>query len=219
MLIRLNNIYLCEQLSERCVAFHAELYVRNGKAGVAENKGYGGPTLYSSQTEEGRKLIQEAEEWCKSCPPLVSRDIVVEEKPFTIPLTLELFLDQLVAEYLHEMDSRRLRRRMMLDMSDGILFGVPGSGYSKFTFKAPIAAILAGEAGIKMLESLIHEKVLPHLRDGERILNTNLSADIIEKLNIPQGKLIDPPPKEMRKRAETNGEQGRYRGKKKKPAS
>jgi len=189
MEIKLKKIYVSEQLSDETTAFVADLYINNVKIGRAENEGRGGPTNYSTTTEEGRKLIREAEEWCKTLPPLVSKDIIIDNKPFTMPMSLELFIDNILSEHVRQMDIRRFQRKMERDMTDGIVFGVPDQEYRKFKFKVPIALILKRETGIKVLQSLIHERVLPLLKEGEMILNTNIPADIVQRLAIPEGKI------------------------------
>lgn len=219
MIVKLKNIYVCDELSEQSAAFQAELYVNNIKAGVAENKGQGGPTQYIAQSEEGRKLLRDAEEWCKGRPPFICNDILVDEQPFAIPITLELILDQQLADYLRVLDERRLHRKMASDMEDGILFGLPGTGYSKLSFKVPLTTVLAGEAGAKLLQSLLHDKVLPQLRDGEKILNTNLPIEVLAKLNVPDDKIVRPTAKEERRRGKMGKEKDKQKEKAKKSAS
>ena len=217
MEIKLKKIYVSEQLSDETTAFVADLYINNVKIGMAENGGRGGSTNYSSITEEGRKLIREAEEWCKSLPPLVSKDIIIDNKPFTMSMSLELFIDNLISEHIRQMDIRRFQRKMEKDMTDGIVFGVPEQEYRKFKFKVSIELILKRETGIKVLQSLIHERVLPLLKDGEMILNTNIPPEIVQRLGIPEGKIIRSAlDSEEKKRAKNLGKENSQAGGRKK---
>jgi hypothetical protein len=193
MEINLRGIYVSEQLSNESTAFRAGLYIDNIKAGVAENEGQGGSTTYTSGDEEGRKLIAAAETWCKTLPQFVSKDFVEDNKPFTMQMDLELYLNNLVQEHIQLMDIRRIQRRMNRDMEDAILFGDREKGYRLVRFKAPIDTILRREGCIKMLYSLIHERVLPNLKAGERILNTNIPPEVIRKLDIPADKIVETP--------------------------
>ena len=189
MNIKLKNIYLCDELSEQGTAFHADLYVAGAQVGIVENKGKGEVTSYRALNDQDRKLIQEAESWCESRPPIVCKDIVLDGVPLTIPLTLELFINDLLSEHLKKTEDGKLYRRMERDMADGIVFGTPGTGYGKLAFKVPLSALLREESGIIALKMFIHQKVLPVLRADEVVLNTNISPTVLEKLAIPPQKL------------------------------
>jgi hypothetical protein len=208
MEIKLKSIYVSDQLSEETTAFKAVLYINNVQAGVAENEGRGGPTTYAAGDDDGRKLIAVAENWCKSLPPYVSKDFVEDNKPFTMEMDLELYLDNLVQDYIHQMELRRIQRRMNKDMEDAIIYGDREVGYRLIRFKAPIEAILRREGSIKMLYSLLHERVLPNLKAGEKILNTNIPVEVIRKLDIPIDKIVDiPTEKEGKKKKRPRDEE------------
>lgn len=191
MNIKLVNIYISEELSREGTAFHGDLFIEGKSIGTVENAGRGGVTRYSSGSEEGRKLLKEAEEWCRGLPPVISKDIIVDDEPFSISMNLELFLNDCLAEHQRKLEKKRMRRKMEEDMRDGILFGAPDTAYQRIGFRAPIETLLSKPAGLQMLQALIHDKILPLLKEGEKILNTNFSAETAEKLGIPRDKIGD----------------------------
>src|SRR3546814_2179003 len=69
MKIALKNIHYDRHLSEETHAFVANLYINGFKAGVASNQGHGGNTDYHPTDKKGRKLIEEAENYCRNLPP------------------------------------------------------------------------------------------------------------------------------------------------------
>lgn len=217
MTIKLTNIYVREDPSLKNVAFHADLVINGGNAGKVENNGLGDSTLFEAKTEDGKRLIKEAEEWCKGLPPVVSKDIVMDDEPFSIPMSLELYVNEAMADHLKKLERRRNQKKMDVDMREGILYGTPDGGYQIIRFKVPIEMIIAKTAGIEMLGSLIQKKVLPLLKDGERILNTNLSRELLEKMHIPKERLMEGGAEgDEKRRSRESGGTGGKPGRKKK---
>jgi hypothetical protein len=192
MKVRLHKIYVSEELGIDSVAFHADLYINGTRVGTAENIGDGQATIYGGTTEESRRLIKEGEEWCKCLAPLTSRFILIDNKPISISMNLGLFIDNLIAEHVAELDKRRYQKKMELDMVDAVLFGSPEPEirYRSHKLMVSIPTILTKDLGIMALQALIHEKILPDLKDGEKILNTNIPYDLLMKMEIPADKIM-----------------------------
>ena len=96
MEIRLKNIYVGERLSRETTAFQATLYINGYRVGVITNDGQGAATMYRPIDDRGVALIKEAEFWCKGLPPVIFSDEMVDCKPVTVPMEMEIYLDNLV---------------------------------------------------------------------------------------------------------------------------
>jgi hypothetical protein len=176
MEIKLKGIYIISDLTDGTTAFVANLYINKRRAGPAGNLGDGASTFYSPYDEEGARLIRQAEEWCLSA---------------TEDSDLEMYIDALLFEHIEKKDRERFRKKMKRAMVDGILFGVPGKQYRVMKYKCAIDELFCFAKGIERLRLDIHNKVLPMLAEGEKILNTNIPAVIVKMLEIDPGKIVD----------------------------
>ena len=191
MQIELKNIYVSGRQSRETVAFQATLFINNYRVGVITNDGQGGATMYRPIDDKGSLLIREAEVWCRKLPPLVFTDEMVAGKPVTIPMELEIYLDNLVTDWLNYKDLERFRRKAEKEMLSAIVFGVPDKSFRIMKYRNPIAAMIRYNKGVGQLKMDIHKKVLPMLQDNEKILNTNVPAGIIRLLEVPVGKWVE----------------------------
>jgi hypothetical protein len=190
MEIILKNIYVGERLSRETTAFQATLYINSYRVGVITNDGQGGATMYRPLEDKGLLLIREAEVWCRRLPPLVFTDETLAGKPVTIPMELEIYLDNLVTDWLNHKDLERFRRKAEKEMLSAIVFGVPDKSFRIMKYRNPIAAMIRYNKGVGQLKMDIHKKVLPMLQDNEKILNTNVPAGIIRLLEVPAEKWV-----------------------------
>lgn len=93
----LKKVSYSQRLSQETNAFAADIYIDGVKAGDAQNDGHGGETNCSLHylTPEKRKEIQT---WISQQPPKEYPGS--EGKPFTIPFSLEVIVDDLMEEWL-----------------------------------------------------------------------------------------------------------------------
>lgn len=190
MEIKLENIYVSESPSRKTLAFQATLYINEHKVGTASNDGRGA-TFYHGLQGKGNLLIKEAEVWCRNLPPAVFPDIIVDGKPMTLPMDLELYIDNIITDWLKEKDLQKFRGKMEKEMRTAILFGIPDKTYRVMRYKMPIDSLIRYGKGVEQLRIDIHKKVLPFLQQGEKILNTNIPSEVMKKLGIEDGKLIE----------------------------
>jgi hypothetical protein len=190
MEITLKNIYVGERLSRETTAFQATLYINGYKVGVITNDGQGGATMYRPLDDKGVTLIKEAEVWCRRLPPLVFTDNMVDGRPVTIPMELEIYLDNLVTDWLNQKDLERFRKKAQKEMLTSIVFGVPDKSFRVMKYRNPIAAMIRFDKGVEQLRLDINRMVVPRLQENEKILNTNIPAGIIPLLEVPAGKWV-----------------------------
>jgi len=189
MQIELRNIKVAEHMSEETIAFTANLYINNKKTAFVKNEGHGGNTDYQPYTQEDVPVLRQAEKHCKDLPPAIYQDSLIDGKPLTIPMNLENYIDDLLDKHLQKRDLEKFHRKMEKHQQDSILFGVPDKEYRRLKFMKPIAEMLRFEKGIEAIKKSIQEKILPNLKEGERILNTNLPSAL---MMIERKRLIKP---------------------------
>jgi hypothetical protein len=161
MKIELKKISFNERMSEETSCFVADLYINGKKVGYAENRGTGGPTDYHGNTPEDRKLIAEAEKYCKSLPK-----VVVKEMNFEYDQTLEHVIDDCLEEYLKEKEQKKKEKLYLR----AICYGVPNS--PSFRYVSWSKRTLAQIDKINLQRA--YDKVKSELKAGEVIFNNNL---------------------------------------------
>jgi hypothetical protein len=190
MEIVLKNIYVGERLRRETTAFQASLYVNGVKVAVVSNDGQGGCVQYHPTGDKGILLIREAEVWCQKLPPVVFEDTLINDRPVTIPMDLEIYIDDLVTAWLKQKDLERFRFKMKKAMRSAILFGVPDKSYREMRYRMPIEDMIRYGLGVERLRLDIHKQVIPMLGAGEKILNTNIPAAVMAKLGVDKALLV-----------------------------
>jgi hypothetical protein len=185
MKIELKNIKHSPSLSEETEAFTANIYVDDVLAGFASNRGHGGPTDYDHANEKGRELIKKAEEYCKTLPAThypASHGM----EAFSVDMNLENYIDDLLGKHLDQKILQQFRNKINKVMESAIVVGVPDQSFRPFSFKTPLAQILNHPRGHEILADNIREKVMPALKDGEIILNTNIPTSVYAEAKVPE---------------------------------
>ena len=165
MKIELKNIYTSERFSEETTCFKSDLFCDGKKVGYCKNDGQGGNTHYEGIGYHYEK-IKDMEEYCKTLPPIV---YTKEEhgSDFTINMTLEHYIDDLVMEIL----DKKTQKKKEKDMLRGIVFSKSRWGYQMVSWKGhTIESMLQSLSGRITLEKKVKE-----LQDQKyTIENTNL---------------------------------------------
>jgi hypothetical protein len=176
MKIELKNIEVYDRMSEETIAFVADIYINDFKAGFAKNDGRGGPTFCQGYNAEGYDLIRKAEAYCKTLPPQVFPAIEQGGQPFSIPMTFDDYVDDLVSKFQFERDMKR-----------GILVGKAYNQYYLMEFNHPIDTILKNRSGVEFIKKTVRD-VAGRLEEGQRILNTNLPDEVMQVVNRKEVK-------------------------------
>ena len=165
MKIELKNIYTSERFSEETTCFKSDLFCDGKKVGYCKNDGQGGNTHYEGIGYHYEK-IKDMEEYCKTLPPIV---YTKEEhgSDFTINMTLEHYIDDLLMKFLDKKEEVKLKKTF----KKGIVFGKSKYSYSVITWKGhTVESMLTNPFGLET----IRKKVKELTDDGHKILNTNL---------------------------------------------
>lgn len=191
MKIELKSIYHSIQLSEETEAFTANLYINGVHAGYTKNEGHGGNTYYQPKNEKGRELIRQAEEYCKTLPPIeYPADKYMEA--FSIDMNLEHYIDDLLNKYLEKKETAKFNAKLNKTMLKGIVYGVPDQSFGAITFNIPLVKVLAHPKGPQTVLQTITDKILPKLKDGNILLNTNIPESIIKAAGLKEEQYVKP---------------------------
>lgn len=196
MKIELKNIKHSPSLSEETEAFTANLYIDGVLAGSASNRGHGGPTDYGHDNEAGKELIKKAEQYCKELPPTIY-PASAGMKAFEVPMNLEHFIDDILGKHLEEKANQQFRKKMEKAMEMSIVVGIPDDSFGRLTFKSPIDMILVHPRGHDILRDAIKNSLLPNLKAGEKVLNTNIPESIFKAAGLSEDQYVKPEPQKV----------------------
>ena len=137
MEITLKKLKIAEHMSDETTPFTADIYVNGIEAGYAKNDGCGGSTYY--HTYEGKRdLITSAERFCLTLPEKkYPADFGM--KAFSVPMNLEVFIDNLVETELIRKANKKIEKKM----ETCIMWGSPSleGSYTEVNFKRPLNTI------------------------------------------------------------------------------
>jgi hypothetical protein len=137
MQIELKNFKFYPSFSEETNAYTATVYVNGTRAFEAKNDGRGGCDFYTPLSPEGRTLLEEAEAWAKSQPPLQ------DEQVGELQMDLELHLAQMVEAKIRETEEKRIEKQMRNWCKTKTVFRTPDMPEGQYsTFSAPFSAVM-----------------------------------------------------------------------------
>jgi hypothetical protein len=189
MKIELKGIHYSAQLSEETSAFSANLYINGYKVATTSNRGHGGSTDYVPFNEKGRQLIKEAEAYCKSLPP---EKYTVGGEEHQLDMNLELYMDNLLTDYLKEKDLQQFRKEIKKTSNTQIVIGIPDQYFRTLNIKMAISVILNDPTRKSLLIAILKDNILPRMQEDERVLNTNIPAEVLKKAGLKENQYIPP---------------------------
>lgn len=177
MEITLKSLQIFERMTQETTAFHASLYIDGKAVGECGNHGTGGETWYRAIHPDYWPFIKKAEEYCKTLPPF-------DYDGMKIPCDLEGFIDNLVEDAAMKKETKRFKAKMLKDQEKGVLVGNDNE-YRIFSMSSTvtkkvvkISDLLASPKGKIALQNNIN-KIKEGLKEGDRILNTNLPKEVL----------------------------------------
>ncbi|MNL11812.1 hypothetical protein D3C87_1326620 [compost metagenome] len=183
MKIELRNIEYSERQSEETNCFIADLFIDGKLAGTTRNNGHGGSTDYFPTGPEGRKLIETAEEYCRSLP---AEEHEYDGQQFTLDMDLELYIDKLLGDYLSSLEQKKTEAKMKKNI---LVSSDPGAYYGYFELGHPIEALIATPKG---KEYLLHtlRAIVPQMKEQEKIINTNIPEQILKEAGLREDQYM-----------------------------
>jgi hypothetical protein len=172
MKIQLKNIKYSEWVSEETACYQANIYLNGKHVGYCSNDGKGGCTSYNRIPNVDYKVIQAMEEYCKGLPPIEYDSNIRKGSKFTINMTLEHYLDDLLTEYLKAKDEAKLTKKM----DKAILIGNEYS-YQIIGFKVPLKEVW--EKQPQYFAKTLNDSLNKYATNGRKLLNTNIPLQFI----------------------------------------
>lgn len=173
MKIELKKIKFSESLSEETNAFTADIYVNGKNVGYCKNDGHGGSTFYHANSLSTKIILQNAEKYCQSMPPLIT-------SYGKLDMSLELMIDELFDKWLKAKDDAKFQKSLKKDMLKGLCLKTH-NGYEIKTWssngkKIDLETMLFTTSRRNIVKKAIEEAKL----EGREILNTNLPKDLVD---------------------------------------
>lgn len=203
MNIELKNIKYSPTLSDDSNAFTANLYINGKKVCMVGDDGNGGEVFFRSVDPKYTDLLKEAEKWCKAQPAWMEPNPVNPDKPYQGSMTLDLYICDLLENYLNAKEDQKLERKM----AKSLLFGVPGRYYQEVVFKIPIEQMINQPKGHHITAETIKKYIIPELKEGKVFMNTNIPEEIIRAAGLKEGQYVQPKPVKQaeKKKAQRQG--------------
>lgn len=190
MKIELKKIDLNEEMSEESYCFSADIYINGIKSGVARNHGHGGPTSCVSYNAQGKKIINEAETYCKSLPP---EEWEMDGEKISTPMELETCINDLLEKHLDKVQLQKIHKTLNQKSKKSIVYGIPPESgsyeykYNYYTLKKPISEIIVQPGGLVSLANFIRDRVKSELTNGVMILNNNIPTAVYKIAGLDEG--------------------------------
>jgi len=170
-------------------AFTASLYIEGVHVAIASNCGQGGNTDYHAIDAKYNKVIKRAEAHCKSLPPKQYPPYIIGGKAMESKVTLESYINDLFYDYLNKKFLAKLHEHQLRE----ILYGNLDKSYVfGLRLQQTFAELPRGPNGEETIVRLIQEKVLPQLKEGEKILNQNIPEPLLIKSGLSKGQYVIP---------------------------
>lgn len=190
MKIELKKIQYYSRQSEETNAFNADLYIDGKKVGEASNYGHGDPINYGSYTDEGKKAIKEAEDYCKALPP---EKFTNGDRSYSIDMSLENYIGRIIDDYVNQKELQKFRNLVDKKCMDGIVVGKPDQQIiAAYKYKISLLQILCKPKGGETITDALKREIIPLLKDGNIVLNKNIPEHILKAAGLTKGQYIDP---------------------------
>ncbi|PUZ21301.1 hypothetical protein DCC81_25165 [Chitinophaga parva] len=180
MNIELKDIHFREDLELNSDPFHAQLYVDGKRVCTVFDDGSGGQWLYTQFSAGGEQLKKAAEIFCEQMPPINCAGIRTNGEDILLDMNLELYITNLLREHL----KKELERKIGNAASNCIIYGRPEGSISMLHLGEDISELSRKPGGRLFLQLAISRKVLPDLKPGDIIFNTNIAEEILKKAGL-----------------------------------
>ena len=187
--IQLKHLKFFRQLSRGTVCFEANVWVNGRKIGTAMNSGDGGASRFDLDyppSDTIKELYRDAKDYCEQLPDRIIKvpaQFKVPGNEIKAKMDFIEYIDMLVDEAWEKEEENRINRFVSKAQVGSILFGdVDGSifeiklGTQKHRIK--IEDLLNSDKGKEALKNKVSE-VKSKLKQGQKILNTNIPTDLL----------------------------------------
>lgn len=183
MKIELTKIKHNPSLSHETENFTGVLLIDGHNCGVAYNSGEGGETFLTAKDATGLARMEEAEKYLNAEAQTHDPD---GNSDTLYPKSLSEKADNLLYAYLNKKERLKYEKELAKVMETGLAIGVPdGDSFNHLKLlKSTLLEYLSTEKGRDTLARDFHKIVLPKLKEGEKIINTNLPEEFSSRPDI-----------------------------------
>jgi len=189
MKIELKSIDYSKTLSEAAHAFTAKVYIDGVYVADAENRGRAILTDVSPRDKDGWQVLDQAEIYCKKLrgQPDPEKDITRGAYIF-----LGHYVDELVTAFLDKREDKRLESYVNKMMKRGLVYGNIKKEIHAIDFKMDMTEVLSIPLGHDVLKGKLQRQVIPNLKEGDRLLNTNVPEQLLLEAGLKKGQYVTP---------------------------
>lgn len=177
MNIELKNIQVSSSSDEQYPAFMADLYINDSLAAKTWNAGWGSATEYEGINEQGKRLVEKAEEFCKDQMPVEFKGAEGHGE-FYLSRTLDIEIEQKVNNHLFLQSFQETSEEFSRDMIKYILVGKNADDYGIVDLGLPLAKIINNPRGAEVVKDELR-KLARNMGKEQMILNTNIPGPML----------------------------------------
>ncbi|MET7000721.1 hypothetical protein [Chitinophaga defluvii] len=188
MKIELKSIDYNKSLSESAYAFAAKIYIDGKYIADVSNRGRDMVNTIEPIKPESVAVLKQAEKFCAS--HYGQRQPA--EQDLTAYLYLEQYVDALMLEHLNRKNDQKMDKEIKIRMLNGLVYGNKEGTCEIIRFKYSMQEILASSNGPEVLLQKLREEVLPELKKGDKLLNTNVPEALILQAGFKPDQYVKP---------------------------
>lgn len=159
--------------------FDGQLYV-NGKHTCTVTDDAGGGFEYTHFSPSGEDIKELAEAFCRHLPPMSSAGMLQDGADLKLEMNLELYLINLLKVHLQS----RLEQKLESAGHDCIVYGQEGGALTMLPLGEEISGLSVKPAGRLLLQRIISQNILPDMKPGDIIFNTNIPEEILKNTGL-----------------------------------
>jgi len=188
MKIDLKNINYSKTLSESAYAFTAKVYIDGKYVADASNRGKAIVNDIDPRETKDREILQRAESYCAK----LAGENAPDGYALNGYLNLSQHIDDLMLDHLNRKEDLRIQRDINKHMQTGLVFGNIQSEYYIIDLELPMTKIVSFPRGIEVLKGKIERQVIPDLKPGDQLLNTNIPEHILKDVGLKPDQYMKP---------------------------
>ncbi|MFC6100831.1 hypothetical protein [Olivibacter domesticus] len=169
------------------LSFRAKLYINDVHVAACINYGRGEPTILLKKGTPCLPLILQAQLHCAHIQPSRTN----QNMAYTGELPhLRAFIDERVHNFYQHL--QKFQQAVTALQKESIVIGIPGKNLTTVLFPSPIQRMCNNFLEWQQLTVLLLTQVLPKMKEGELILNTNIPKVVLVQAGLKPYRTVVP---------------------------
>lgn len=185
MKIELKNISYNKALSESAPCFSAELYINDYHAAEVSNRGRDFVHYIRHSSDKGKALLEQAENYLGTLPAAGDELLA---KSLGTQMLMSNHIDHLLDHYFQQKEEIKFKNKVDKISKNAIVFGNIKGRVDIIQYMIPMTQLLSSEGGPATVEEKIKNEVLPTMRDGDKVFNTNIPESILKAAGLSENQ-------------------------------